>query len=233
MADRYLLESGAPDGYLLEDGSGVLLLEVVAHVLNAEAGSYSVTGASADLELGRLVTAEGGSYSLSGTAADLELGLKVAADSGSYAISGTAAGLLTTSLLDAGAGSYAVSGTDVSLELGRAVIADAGSYVVTGQDATLIYAGLTHYTITADAGAYGVTGSAVGLAVGSAVQPLKSSRPHKRRLLLLPDPALKIPLPRVLHLKAGSGSYGIRGGNVEMSHNDDATDDLLMELLAE
>lgn len=27
MADRYLLESGAPDGYLLEDGSGVLLLE--------------------------------------------------------------------------------------------------------------------------------------------------------------------------------------------------------------
>ena len=30
MADRYLLESGAPDGYLLEDGSGVLLLEVPA-----------------------------------------------------------------------------------------------------------------------------------------------------------------------------------------------------------
>lgn len=27
MADRLLLESGAPDGYLLEDGTGVLLLE--------------------------------------------------------------------------------------------------------------------------------------------------------------------------------------------------------------
>ena len=27
MADRYLLESGAPDGYQLEDGLGVLLLE--------------------------------------------------------------------------------------------------------------------------------------------------------------------------------------------------------------
>jgi hypothetical protein len=26
-ADRYLLESSATDGYLLEDGSGVLLLE--------------------------------------------------------------------------------------------------------------------------------------------------------------------------------------------------------------
>jgi len=27
MADRLLLESGTPDGYLLEDGSGVLLSE--------------------------------------------------------------------------------------------------------------------------------------------------------------------------------------------------------------
>jgi hypothetical protein len=27
MADRYLLESGSPDGYQLEDGSGVLILE--------------------------------------------------------------------------------------------------------------------------------------------------------------------------------------------------------------
>lgn len=26
-SSRYLLESGAPDGYLLEDGTGVLLLE--------------------------------------------------------------------------------------------------------------------------------------------------------------------------------------------------------------
>jgi hypothetical protein len=36
MADRYLLESGAPDGYLLEDGTGVLLLEVVAADVNAQ-----------------------------------------------------------------------------------------------------------------------------------------------------------------------------------------------------
>jgi hypothetical protein len=28
MADRYLIETSATDGYLLEDGSGVLLLEV-------------------------------------------------------------------------------------------------------------------------------------------------------------------------------------------------------------
>jgi hypothetical protein len=34
MADRYLLESGAPDGYLLEDSSGVLLLEDMAPFVN-------------------------------------------------------------------------------------------------------------------------------------------------------------------------------------------------------
>lgn len=37
MADRYVLESGAPDGYLLEDGSGVLILE-------QQAGTFAVGG---------------------------------------------------------------------------------------------------------------------------------------------------------------------------------------------
>ena len=32
MADRYLLESGTSDGYLLEDGTGVLLLEIIEGV---------------------------------------------------------------------------------------------------------------------------------------------------------------------------------------------------------
>ena len=30
MADRYLLESGSPDGYALEEGGGVLILEFAA-----------------------------------------------------------------------------------------------------------------------------------------------------------------------------------------------------------
>ena len=34
-AARYLLESSLVDGYLLEDGTGVLLLEIVAPILNA------------------------------------------------------------------------------------------------------------------------------------------------------------------------------------------------------
>ena len=37
MADRYLLESGAPDGYLVEDGTGVLLLEDAVAATHAHA----------------------------------------------------------------------------------------------------------------------------------------------------------------------------------------------------
>ena len=40
MADRYLLESGAPDGYLLEDGSGVLLLEAAASPTGSVVGYF-------------------------------------------------------------------------------------------------------------------------------------------------------------------------------------------------
>lgn len=41
MADRYLLESGTPDGYLLEDGSGVLILEGGAAGPVSDAGNVS------------------------------------------------------------------------------------------------------------------------------------------------------------------------------------------------
>jgi hypothetical protein len=49
MADRYLLESGAPDGYQLEDGSGVLLLDNFSIVNNV---GTSVTFLGGDLFAG-------------------------------------------------------------------------------------------------------------------------------------------------------------------------------------
>lgn len=40
MSDRYLLESGAPDGYLLEDGTGVLILEQQTNPLDENSDSW-------------------------------------------------------------------------------------------------------------------------------------------------------------------------------------------------
>lgn len=44
MADRYLLESGAPDGFALEDGSGVLLLEFGAAGIADDTGDSFFSG---------------------------------------------------------------------------------------------------------------------------------------------------------------------------------------------
>lgn len=43
MADRYLLESGSPNGYLMEDGGGVLILEfTVAPTITG--GTFTLMG---------------------------------------------------------------------------------------------------------------------------------------------------------------------------------------------
>lgn len=50
MADRYLLESGAPDGYLLEDGTGVLLLDAPPVALDGTSTGTSTTTGSLDVQ---------------------------------------------------------------------------------------------------------------------------------------------------------------------------------------
>jgi hypothetical protein len=44
MADRYLIETSATDGYLLEDGSGVLILDVAITDASAEVAAATVAG---------------------------------------------------------------------------------------------------------------------------------------------------------------------------------------------
>lgn len=51
MADRYLLESGAPDGYLLEDGTGVLLLENTPPFMVGEVATFSAPWSSAHRQI--------------------------------------------------------------------------------------------------------------------------------------------------------------------------------------
>ena len=51
MADRYLLESGAPDGYLLEDGTGVYLLEVPPASPVTQSGQVTPTNLIASISV--------------------------------------------------------------------------------------------------------------------------------------------------------------------------------------
>jgi hypothetical protein len=77
VADRYLLESGAPDGYLLESGSGVLLLEAVAGDV-----TVSPSGVSSSTAVG--------SASASGSAVVSATGVASAGNVGAVAVSGAA-----------------------------------------------------------------------------------------------------------------------------------------------
>lgn len=85
-----------------------------------------------------MLQAEAGSFALSGQAATLRLGYGLTAGAGSFALSGQAAGLALTRRLTAGAGSFALSGQDAALNSPNPrMMAAAGSFVLTGQAATL------------------------------------------------------------------------------------------------
>jgi hypothetical protein len=135
---------------------------VAGAVLEAEAGSYSVSGTAASLEYGRVLAANAGAYALTGTAASLEHGYRVSAESGTFALTGTAATVLAARTMAASAGSFAVSGTAVTVRVTRLVSVESASYVVTGQAAGLVYSG-SAYILTADAGSYAVSGQAATL----------------------------------------------------------------------
>jgi hypothetical protein len=193
VADRYLQESGSPDGFLLEDGSGVLLLEndpvpndgarrpswlqhkrfrgslrdssAVAGVSNdiSALGSLTITGA-ADLDaIGTLVAA--GSLAITG-AADLDaIGTLTAA--GSLVING-AADLDATGTLVA-AGSLVITGvadldaTGTLTAAGTLVINGAADLTGVANDITAL--GTLSITGTADLDATGTLTAAGSLVI--------------------------------------------------------------------
>jgi hypothetical protein len=136
-----------------------------AKVLDADAGSYSVTGQTAALEHRRQVVADAGSYAVSGQTVTLSKGLTLSADAGSYAVTGQDVTFNRTYAIDANAGSYAVTGTAAGTLRGYVATADAGSYSVSGQDATFVRT----WQVNADAGSYSVSGTDAALLVGRVV----------------------------------------------------------------
>jgi hypothetical protein len=107
--------------------------------IDADPGSYAVTGTAASLEHGWEVAAAAGSYAVTGVDATLNYGLTIAAGVGSYVVTGVNASLEHGWAFDAGAGSYAVTGSDVTLtrSAAKTIAAAAGSYALTGTTALL------------------------------------------------------------------------------------------------
>lgn len=123
--------------------------------VDAEAGSYSISGQDAGLELGAAVDAESGSYSVSGQDANLEHAALVGAEAGSYVVTGSDAGALFSAAVAAESGSYVIVGSDASTLLSAIVTADVGSYSIGGQDAALSLSAV----LAAESGLYGISGA--------------------------------------------------------------------------
>lgn len=179
MADRYLLESGAPDGYLLEDGSGVLSLEstVTVHQGNV---SFSGAGTFAAAAAAQLAA----TWSVTGAATFAAAGARKA--SGAWSVTGVA--------------TFAAAG--VRKAAGAMVLQGAASFAADGQVAG---AGVVHQGTVAFTGAavFDLDGTVVTSApaltgFGGVADPrlakfLAKKRPARRPRFEEPVPVYALP----------------------------------------
>lgn len=130
-------------GFLPLSKRALSTLGTTVFTLNAEAGSYSIAGASAALLYSRKLAADPGSYSIAGASASLIAGRKLDASPGAYVISGLDAGLIAARKMPADPGSYAITGINASLRVQLKLNAESGSYTINGFAAALNYSGAT------------------------------------------------------------------------------------------
>lgn len=210
------------------DVTALVEVQKAGPVLTAEAGSYTITGVSVNLEVDRKVIAEAGTYSISGEAASLERSRIMPLDAGSYSLSGSSVNLLLGRRVIAEAGTYALTGSSVDLlqtlessswngawgdswngawgALPPVILVDAGTYTITGSSVNLTRGVPIHV----DAGSYSIVGSDVSLEVG-------------RRLLAEAGSYIiagqEVALIRSSIAAAEQGSYNISGVDANLIHS--------------
>ena len=133
------------------------------NLLTAARGTFLLTGISATLKRGTVVTGGTGVFTLNGQSANLVYsgaGSKViAADRGTFTLTGQALGLLTARRLTADRGVFTLTGQAAGLSRGRTLAANTGAYVLTGQAAGVRAARI----LAANTGVYTFTGQSVTL----------------------------------------------------------------------
>jgi len=142
-----------------------------AYTLNADPGSYLVSGVATSLTNQRQLIAAAGSYSITGSAALTAATRVLGAAPGSYSITGAPASLIlnnggSTYTLNADAGAYSITGSPAALAATRVIKADAGAYFVTGSDVSLVV--VRHYVLQAAPGLYFISGNDAGLSYSGA-----------------------------------------------------------------
>jgi len=143
--------------------SGVAAVAQRAITIVALAGSLALSGFAADTQRAIAIDAQPGSYALSGAASGADFGFP--ANSGAYVVTGAAATTARDKTSNAEPGSYALTGAASGADLGFS--AGSGAYAVTGAAAT------TQRNVSTNAapGSYVLAGVASGANLGFPAQP--------------------------------------------------------------
>lgn len=175
MADRYLLESGAPDGYLLEDGSGVLILEGAGYDFTLDAGAITIAGQTVTATINAPIS--GGVVTIAGQTVTSTMNAPL----GGGVV--TVAGQTVTSTMNAplGGGVVTIAGQSVTSTLNAPI--GGGVVTIAGQDITAATSG-GNISATLDAGAITIAGGSLDFAITQAAiagpTPAGSSRKRRR-----------------------------------------------------
>lgn len=167
--------------------------------LNAETGTFSLTGNAATLSATRVLNSAFGSYAISGSPATLQAVRLLNSSSGAYSVTGVAATLTYTPasrVLDAASASYSLTGAAASLAVSRNLNLQSGSYSLTGGAATLART----LTLLASPASFVVTGSNCSLLVSRNVNLVNGT-------YTISGAAATI--GRQITLNAGFGEYNI------------------------
>lgn len=151
-----ILEAGAGTFSLTGQTASLLAGRRVA----AAAASFALSGQDVTLQKRKTLVAEAASFALSGQVATLKVARRVVAEAASFALTGTAATMRKGLNLAAGAASFALTGQAAGVRVTRKLVADAASFVLTGQTAAL----RVSRRMAAAAGSFALTGSAATLA---------------------------------------------------------------------
>ena len=134
-----------------------------AYVLLADPGAFGITGASAGVLSGRMLSGGPASYAITGAAAATVAGRAISASPGAFDVTGTAAGAIADRIIDASPGTITITGVAAGILADRLLSAAPGVIAITGVAAALIGTTAGAYTLNVDPGAFGITGAAAGI----------------------------------------------------------------------
>lgn len=152
-------------------------------ILDADPGTFSLTGVVANTEVGHVLAADTGTFALTGEAAATLVGHVLVAEPFSssgfasasfstgfsttkgFVVTGVVADTLEAEILVAAAGSFVLTGVNADTRKAETLNADTGTFALTGEEA----ATTVGQVIAADTGSFVLTGVNAGVNIGFVV----------------------------------------------------------------